>query len=201
MTTLGTAATSDARKRLAEKSDQPPTLPDTSGWEPIELTDGERKFLAESTATLESKVERIVGLRLAGKEALLDPPPVEPAPWEDISTDAESPTLAWVRLGPNVQPVLRHWYRNDELLFSPNPHGKFTTQATCTLEQVTDVELIHTYDPETHVPVERALIDEAARMVAWWSAQTSERPEKRDAHEYVWALAALADGAEKGAES
>lgn len=174
------ASTSDARKRKAER--------DGSNWHPIELTDGERKFLAESTATLESKVERIIGLRLAGKESLLDPPPVEPAPWERLSTDRDQPTDAYVSGVPG-----RYW-RSGRALWMVAEDGNHYCLPDLT--PGTDVELLHTYSPETHVPVERALIERADSLVRAGVLDMLGDKYLHETADLLKALAALADGAE-----
>lgn len=177
MTTPRTAASSDARKRLAEAGAP-------SDWQPVELTDGERRFLAESTASLESKVERIVGLRMAGRSDLLTPPPVPRAPWEDLSTDRSKPTLARVKadFGNHGWNIVGEWWRGDGDLYAEG-------DLMCGLEHVVSVTLLDTYDPSTQVPVDRALIDRIFREL------------NTDSTEALDELAALADGAEKGAQS
>lgn len=192
MSTPGTASSSDARKRKAEK--------DESNWQPIELTDGERKFLAESTATLESKVERIIGLRLAGKESVLDPPPVPAAPWSVISTDRDKPTLAKVTWNSGNLVETRRLFRDGDDLFDGD--SEFHVGP---VKNVTHVELLHAYSPESHVLVERAraeqmdaLVDEAAR---WRDHDRDAGEGRRSGYEILLSLAALADGDEKGAES
>ena len=205
MTTPGTASTSDARKRKAERdTEQPPTLPDTSGWvkrEPGDVIESGTPYVV-----LEQGVARYVSARdqdvlVTGNtgQTYWTPPPAEHAPvWSVISTDRDQPTLAWVRLGERVQPVLREWYRTDELLFSPNTHGRFDSQATCQLRQVSSVEVVRTC-PETHVPVDRALVEVAQRRCRSWDRDLGYPGSSVDDADLIRSLAALAD--EKGAES
>lgn len=193
MTSQTPASTSDARKRKAERdTDQPPTLPDISGWvkrEPGDVIEAGTPYVCRTRPTGRLVFHPAASLDFTDPFPSLSgtsywTPPPAPAPvWSVISTDREKPTLAWVRLGHRVQPVLRQWYRTDDLLFSPNTHGRFDSQATCQLVQVSSVELLHTHSPETHVPVERALVE---RLLGGVSADFARAQVD---------LAALADGA------
>lgn len=116
------------------------------------------------------------------------PPPVPRAPWEDISTDREKPTLARVTSNRNTF-VGEFWVDGDRVRRVEH----VGTGWLCLDEEVESVELLHTFTPVTQVPVDRALIDEAA---AW-----NKGGAVRQSHQIVADLAAFADGAEKGAES
>lgn len=115
------------------------------------------------------------------------PPPAPAAPWSVISTDRENPTLArvtWAKGVRSEESSTAMYYRNERGIFDEWDVG------IGQLDDIESVELLDTYSPESHVLVERALVDEAARGGGAWAALSIVRR-----------LAALADGDEKGAES
>lgn len=107
--------------------------------------------------------------------------PPAPKPWDGISTDREKPTDAYVNGVPG------RYFLHPRGVCAIGPSGD-TLGRVCNREDVTAVEPLHTGNPETHVPVERALIDEAA---AW----ADDHP-FADHVKILNALAALADEAE-----
>lgn len=198
------ASTSDARKRNAEMAaaaDLPPVLPDMSDWvkrapgDMIEAGTPYVVFRSFETTFSPGNLFEFTVLDLAD-HALWTPPPPAPEPiWSVISTDGERPTLAKVTWsGRDARPMTANFYVDGEILRDE------WTQGLSHVNFIESVELLHTYNPVTHVPVERALIDEAARLVAWWdddSLDSSPPPSSdRGVGQIVTALAALADGAE-----
>lgn len=215
-TTPRTASTSDARKRIEERrlpevtadqmrvaeesisdaavfsrptTDVPPVLPDTSGWvkrAPGDVIEAGTPYVARHSdgGTYFATDERFV----AGSDPTIwTPPPAPREPWHEISTDRAKPTDAYVNGVPG-----RYWLEGANVhVLDANGDDCWV----CTSEFVTDVELLHTYDPVTHLPVERALIDEAA-LYAETTADTLTAAGFLTASELVRRLAALADGAE-----
>jgi len=166
-----------------------------SDWQPIRLTDGERAFLAESTATLESKVERIIGLRLSGKEAWLDPMTAPREPWRVISEDRDKPTLAKVTIqygDTEPEVVLGHWWRSVDKGYA----HRTGDNAVRALQTVTSVELLDVHNPATHVPVERTLIEKATRLKQSGVLRLLRKQHFQATADLIYDLAALADGAQ-----
>ncbi|WP_269304875.1 hypothetical protein [Aeromicrobium sp. HA] len=166
---------SDARKRAAEKAqefitsaaqaydvaaDQPPTLPDTSTWvrrAPGDVIEAGTPYIYRSD--VDGALTHYPSGR--GSRYSIDadmpgsywtPPPAPSEPWSSISTDRDKPTLARVT-----------W--DDGSSFTGNLHvdGKIIrddlTQSMGLASEIESVDLLHTHNPETHVPVERALIE------------------------------------------
>lgn len=224
-TTPRTASTSDARERKAERlpevtadqmrvaeqmisddavfarppADQPPALPDTSGWvkrAPGDVIEAGTPYVVIDPDKTEVEAH-FGGLDFAvtvhPDGPLWTPPPAPREPWRDISTDRDQPTLAKVT-SDSGQVVTREWWRSEIRLNSEGIDGDPGEYDWIYLPRVTDVELLRPC-PVTHMPVERALIDEAARakhVAEPWGPL----------YDVVNALAALADGAESnGGES
>lgn len=202
MNTQRTASTTDA-------SEQPPSPPDTSTLreyvqrviEDGELLPGD----PESTGAWETAPTSLLDIvgRLGGRaEWLLEfidaipsmdlTPPPAPAPaWSVISTDRDQPTRAVVYFNPgSTGGVLGDWWIEEGSLW------RHSDDASRMFERIAHVELLHTYSPETQVPVDRALVDEAARRVAWLDGDEGSSSDSRLALTIVRDLAALADGAE-----
>lgn len=201
------ASTSDARKRRAEHeflhatigeqpvkfqdTDQPPVLPDTSTW--VRRAPGDVIEAGTPYAWRDSLGH--VGFSDGDRHqvgvhnlAMWTPPPASPEPWERISTDRERPTLARVTFATGLE-VVGNWVRNaDEYIHLVGDTGSYRD-----LARVTSVELLHTHSPDTHVPVERALIDEAA---SWRDHERDAGQGHRSGYEILLSLAALADGAQ-----
>lgn len=202
-----TTSTSDARKRQAEKdesktvvspqefcrildeldaADQPPVLPDTSGWvrrAPGDVIEAGTPYVAK-WADGRVTVGTVANAFHVTSDNMFDywtPPPVPREPWHGISTDRDKPTDAYVNGVPG-----RYW-RTDIWIMQLDPER--CAVHAIPMADVTEVELLHTHSPVTHVPVERALIDEAARakhVAEPWGPL----------YDVVNALAALADGAQ-----
>lgn len=217
------ASTSDARKRKAEEdehhcrpecvepdahvaADLPPVLPDASSKLAAirELVEP----LARQWDTGRMRPETFdQGVGALAQDVLqrlndLTPPPVPRAPWEDISTDRENPTLAkvtWAGHGGVTGTFAAEVYCYEDLHgqacvgFADGHNGTFAVGR----DFVTSVTLLHTFDPSVQVPVDRALI-EALR-----GARDGRLgcPDVSVPATVAALLAALADGAEKGAES
>lgn len=220
-TTPRTASTSDARERKAERlpevtadqmrvaeqmisddavfarppADQPPVLPDTSGWvkrapgDVIEAGTPYVGYMLDGFQVIQ--LQHHAGRLVNPGERIWTPPPVPREPWRVISTDRDQPTDAYVNGVPG-----RYWLEGANVhVLDANGDDCWV----CTSEAVTDVELLHTHSPVTQVPVERALIDEAARLVEWWNTDSFDSPPRsgdRTAAEILTELAALADGAQ-----
>lgn len=184
---------SDARKRLHEQLaaevsaevSQQDTLPDTDQVEQIiqeaiargdvglnataaiPYDDRRRGYEKASGVFIEP---RVLAEFIAGSiERALTPPPAPSEPWSVISTDRDKPTLARVTLdyGDHGETITDFWWRTGDKGLIAGHHGVYEST------HVTDVELLHTHNPETHVPVERALIDEAAGFVTNWDTGES----------------------------
>lgn len=204
-----TASTSDARKRQAEKdgasereplgefyfdelldtADHPPVLPDTSGWvkrEPGDVIEAGTPYVVRMGGKFITTGVSDGSDGVGTAVEVLTPPPAPREPWRAISTDRDKPTLAKVMwVGGGIQTanvyveadkVYNEW---DEVI------GR--------TDLVTHVEVRHTHDPVTQVPVERALIDEAV--------QIADEPDFDVARAHrlideISDLAALTDGAE-----
>lgn len=213
-TTPRTAPTSAARKRQAERrellhseigsqpvtfqgTEQLPVLPDTSGWvkrAPGDVIEAGTPcvFINEPGGPFEvhfGGLHHEVTVHEDGP--FWTPPPAPREPWRVISTDRDQPTDAYVNGVPG-----RYWLEGANVhVLDANGDDCWV----CTSEAVTEVELLDTHDPVTHVPVERALIDEAARLVEWWNTDSFAPPPRsgdRTAAEILTELAALADGAQ-----
>lgn len=199
MTTPRTAASSDARKRLAEagaSESLPPVLPDTSGWvqcKPGYVIEAGAPFVVADDA---DKVDlRLLGAPLAftieevTPFTYWTPPPVPREPWHDLSTDRSKPTLAMVSFGGEKSVVGHWWIANGYLLREFDP-GQWR------YESVTSVEMLSTHDPVTQVPVDRALIDEVKSIL---SELQQYRTLDDDDHTRLYgaekSLASLADAA------
>lgn len=200
------ASTSDARKRKAEAREPvdgmgfgapftidtskpppeslPPVLPNPreEGWvlrEPGDVIEAGTRVAIYWPSRDEWAIQTLLERRVISERHAMHfaPPPVPRAPWEDISTDREKPTLAKVtRL--HGQSVIDYWWLDGRTIESAG--------WALVLADIESVELIPTFDPSTHVPVDRALI---------------ERILTSGGNSGLRTLAALADGAEKGAES
>lgn len=201
------ASTSDARKRQAEKdqdvtvvsrqefcqildkldeADLPPSLPDTSGWVrrlPGDVIEAGTPYVFISTSQSVSvgTIRRNYKLDKHVPGTYWTPPPVEPAPWERISTDREWPTLAKVTW-TNAKDGVRRSQTAKVYVSSTYVYDEWDHPVGLT-KHVTSVELLHTHNPETHIPVERALIE---RIVDGGGVTYTD----------LRALAALADGAQ-----
>lgn len=204
---------SDARKRLheqlaAEVSAEASQQRDTSGLREYVrrvIEDGERTPNdPNSDASWESAPEALLDIvtALGGKTSRLlefidvipaldlTPPPAPSEPWSVISTDRDKPTDAYVNGVPG-----RYWRSEGPeekgFLFLLDPDG--ATRTATHITRIESVELLRPC-PETHVPVERALIDEAARWAEWADDLTrfAEPVDVRDLATIVRHLASLA---------
>lgn len=251
-TTPGTASTSDARKRQAEKDgpvdfgpmaahrdpdvdscsvtehDQPPALPDTSGWvkrAPGDVIEAGTRYVVRMGGKFITTGVSDGSDGVGTAVEVLTPPPAPREPWRVISTDRHKPTLAKVtwRNGDtggeftaavHVSAPLDPDHRVVML------HNGYDTQPIVGTQVVTDVELLHTHDPVTHVPVERAPSADSVLVRELRLGLGLTCPDGYTAIALRSALAALAgdgldanssdqhatgssavDGAEKGAES
>lgn len=203
------ASTSDARKRKAEKSEARASGGQLGTFvDPYDRADrGETTVVPPGTVTVPRDALRWA-LDTLGQADLLPahaggllhsddlrdaiaPPPAEPVPWEAISTDREQPTTAWVTFeNAEDEPVLGRWFRDKTGRISCRGRGGWGE-----VQYVIAVNLVTVLDPETHVPVERALIDEAAEYAEAWDSGRGEKA-RGAAYSLVRDLAALADGAE-----
>jgi len=92
---------------------------------------------------------------------LWTPPPAEPEPvWSVLSTDREKPTLAKVtyqlpRVSEKYVGIGAFFRVDGEVCLADGDEGDFITGE----KTITSVELLHTYNPETHVLVARAVFD------------------------------------------
>lgn len=187
------ASNSDARKRKAEKDQRT-----------IEVkvdvdTDELREWAGKHADAGQAGVAHVLyatarQLETGSVPAFLDggesAPPAPSEPWRDISTDRDNPTLAKVTWEPgSPDGLVGQWWLDGDFLC------RVGDSAWRVVDHITHVELLHTHDPETHVPVERALIDEAARLVEWWNTDSFDSSPPSDDREILTALAALADGA------
>lgn len=164
-TTPGTAANSDARKRIEDAMNT--------------IRDGLRDAVENMDM---AKIEAFLAV------ANPAPAPAEPEPvWAVISEDPERPTLARVQFdyGDDGETVTGYWHRRARRLYCE--------RGARTLEYVTDVTLLHTYDPAVSVVVPRELVDEAALCdPVGFGHDGYVRPAK-----VIRALAALAAAPEK----
>lgn len=201
--------------RVPEPADQPPVLPDTSGWvkrAPGDVIEAGTRVAIHWEERDEWAIQTLSGRRVIGEGFATHwtPPPVPREPWRDLSTDWDKPTLAKVTWKEPIEFAVtgllfvEHGYVR-LVIDSTDTHGRFGTKKIGDIETIESVELLDTYDPATHLPVERALIDEAARLVEWWNTDSFDSPPRsgdRTAAEILTALAALAAGAESnGGES
>lgn len=74
--------------------------------------------------------------------------------WAAISEDWKRPTLARVTFDGSPDGIVSRWWRVRDRLYNDGLTWFYADEAT-------SVTVLHTYDPDTHVPVERALIAEA----------------------------------------
>lgn len=111
-------------------------------------------------------------------------------PWSVISTDRDKPTLAKVTWADGVRggkTSTGMYYRNDRGIYDEWHDG------IGRLDSIESVEVLHTHDPVTHVPVERALIEAAAAWVEWIeSGAPSSALPPRFREDIIRALASLA---------
>lgn len=188
------ASTSDARKRQAEKAQR--TIEVKVDVDTDELREWAGKHADAGQAGVAHVLYATARQLETGEvPAFLDggaytPPPVEPAPWERISTDRDQPTLAV------VNGLAGRFFTEGTRYVQVYDDGKMVFSSP--LRNDTHVELLHTYSPETHVLVERALIDEAARWLEWWDDDDSDPtlPVGVRGTGILRDLAALADGAQ-----
>lgn len=165
------------------EANQPPVLPDTSGWvqrEPGDVIEAGTPYVFISTA-------QSMSVRTMRRDYRLDehvpgvywtPPPAPVPVWSVLSTDREKPTLARVTWREGCSPnVTRGEYWRDER-YVLDVYGERVGSLD---EDVATVTPLHALDPSTHVPVERALIDEVLRAGGLTTGA-------------LRALAALADG-------
>lgn len=151
-----------------DAADQPPVLPDTSGWvkrAPGDVIEAGTPYVflsVDSSATVTRPDGAEGPIAVGPTDTYWTPPHVPREPWRVISTDRDQPTLAKVTFDSG-QVVTREWWRSEICLNSEEIDSDPGEHDWIHLSRVTDVELLHTHDPVTHVPVERALIDEAAR--------------------------------------
>lgn len=105
-------------------------------------------------------------------------------PWVDISTDQERPTDAYVNGVPG-----RYWlHEHGVIMHGP---GGDTVGWVCSREDVTSVEMLHTYDPEKTEPVDRDVAHDLRSH-----AKCLADPLLACPHNVDGLLAALADGAQ-----
>lgn len=155
--------------------DLPPVLPDTSGWvkrEPGDVIEAGTPYMGADSKALDGP---LVQWKPNGRDydwtvgshhmTIWTPPPAPREPWRVISTDRDKPTLAKVTFGSDYATTAEVFVEGGyvwRVMDATAPQGVGSSKIG-TIAMLTDVELLHTHDPETHVPVERALIDEAAR--------------------------------------
>ena len=156
------ASNSDARKRKAEKDQRVIEVKVDVGTDEIDI-DGNLIPLADlpnyarrlTAALAESQREaKELSAALTEMRPDLTPPPAPRDPWSVISTDRDKPTLAkvtWEHGTPNGL-VGRWWLVGGRRLCRDGDRHSRRT------DHVAHVEVLHTYDPETHVPVERAAL-------------------------------------------
>ena len=155
-------------REVPNQTDLPPSLPDTSGWvrrEPGDVIEAGTRFVVKhKDGSIFYQHDEHESPFTAGDDdqVVWTPPPVEPSPWEGLSTERDRPTRAVVYFNPgSTGGVLGDWWIEEGSLW------RHSDDASRMFERITHVELVHTHNPETHVPVERALIDESARWVEW----------------------------------
>lgn len=199
MTTPRTASTTDARKRQADRetAEQPPQFPDTTGWvkrEPGDVIEAGTPFVYQTQPTGRLTFHPAASLNFTAPFPSLSgtaywTPPPAPAPvWSVISTDRDQPTLARFTYGSDVSET-RLVFRDDHFIYDADSDDNLGR-----LDCIARVELLDTHDPETQVPVERALIDEAVQIADSFDVDPAWP------FRFVDKIAALADGAEKGAD-
>lgn len=177
----------------------PPALPDTSTWvrrAPGDVIEAGTPYVVTFSDRLTVAEPRNLPFTVSAEVAKVctywTPTPAPSEPWLAISTDRDKPTLAKVTWADGVRggkTSTGMYYRNDRGIYDEWHDG------IGRLDSIESVEVLHTHDPVTHVPVERALIEEAARLVAWWSDDSFDSTPPsgdRTAGEIVAALAALA---------
>lgn len=177
-----------------EPTDQPPTLPDTSSWvrrAPGDVIEAGTPYVVAFADRLTVAEPRDLPFTVSAEVTKVctywTPPPAPSEPWSVISTDRDKPTLARVTL-KDCSPMDGSWWRHAD-------YGQLLVADTdftwADLKDIESVELLHTHSPETHVPVERALIDEAA-LYAETTADTLTAAGFMTASELVRSLASLA---------
>lgn len=144
----------------------PPALPDTSSWvrrAPGDVIEAGTPYVFISTA-------QSMSVRTMRRDYRLDehvpgvywtPPPAPREPWSVLSTDRDKPTLAKVTY---TVPGKVDQSQTARVYYSEGTVLDEWDYAVADLEQVVSVESL-TVCPVTHVPVERALIDEAVALV------------------------------------
>ena len=215
MTTPGTASTSDARKRKAEREAEQPVLPDKwidgdvirhcdrnqgtwvrtgRKWHNCERSDTGRVFDDDwATRVIVNGHGKV--LHANRESAVASLPPVPAPVWSVISTDRDQPTLAKVtwaggKLGGTFTGSLVVHEETGQIALALG--GGYTVLAIA-LDLITHVEVL-TVCPETQVPVDRSLIEEAARRVAWWDDGEGVSSDSMLSVAIVRSLAALAEG-------
>lgn len=168
------ASNSDARKRIEEAMNA--------------LRDG----LRDAGANVDtSKIEAFLA---AGYEANHTPPPAPCEPWSVISEDRDKPTLAKVTLSTGSVLVGEFYTNGNDVTRADTGFDVAFTYG------VTDVELLHTYDQETQVPVERAPSADSVLVRELRLSLGLTCPDEYTAIALRSALTSLADGAESKPE-
>lgn len=146
-------------------TDQPPALPDTSGWvkrapgDVIEAgTPYAYRIQCGETAVVTSGVDGGFLVPSANHGTYWTPPPAPREPWSVLSTDRDKPTLAKVTY---TVPGKVDQSQTARVYYSEGTVLDEWDYAVADLEQVVSVESL-TVCPVTHVPVERALIEHIA---------------------------------------
>lgn len=125
-------------------------------------------------------------------EAEIEAEPV----WAAISTDPERPTLARVTFAGYPDGIVSRWWRDRDRLYNDESH--YDTSSFYA-DYVTSVTVLHTYDPETHVPVERAPSADSVLVRELRLSLGLTCPDEYMATALRSALAALADWAGRSA--
>ena len=211
MTTPGTASSTDARKRKAERETAPPILPDTwidgdvirhcdidegtwvrtgRKWHNCERSDTGRVFDDDwATRVIVNGYGKVLHANRESAVASLPPAPV----WSVISTDEDQPTLARVTFDSDFT-TTRLVFRDDHFVYDADSVDNIGR-----LDYIYRVELLHTHNPATQVPVDRSLVEVAQRRCRSWDRDLGYPGSSVDDADLIRSLAALAD--EKGAES
>src|SRR5690606_4661009 len=169
-----------------------PVLPDTSGWVkrvPGDVIEAGTPYICFDGDGPTFVMSAPYEFQTATWLTYWTPPPAPREPWRDISTDRDKPTLAKVTWAVGKTST-GMYYRDDRGVYDEwrDRIGR--------LDSVKSVEVLRTYDPETHVPVERALIDEAARYAASFADALMDA-RFTTAADLIRSLASLADGADR----